>query len=52
LKYYKQLFKHDPGKKANAGDCYRTALACLLGKPPDNLPYFLEEPYDLLPSYI
>lgn len=35
---YKQLFRHDPG--GIQGDCYRTAIGCLLDLPPAYVPHF------------
>lgn len=36
---HKQLLKHEPDKGI-MGDCYRTAVACLLDLPPDDVPHF------------
>ena len=40
---YKQLNHHDPDNGI-IGDCYRTAIACLLDLPPDALPNYCEGP--------
>jgi len=34
----KQLFRHEPDKGIY-GDCWRTAIACLLDLPPEDLPH-------------
>jgi len=38
---FKQLYGHDP---ANGifGDCYRTAIGCLLDMPPEQVPHFYD----------
>lgn len=41
MKYHKQLLKHDPENKV-FGDCYRTAIACLLDLHPSEVPHFGE----------
>ena len=38
---YKQLYRHDPDSGIY-GDCYRTAIGCLLHIPPADLPHFCE----------
>lgn len=38
---YIQLYKHDPENNIY-GDCYRTALGCLLDTPPEEVPHFCE----------
>lgn len=35
----KQLFRHDP-ENAQFGDCWRTAIACLLDLEPGDVPHF------------
>lgn len=38
---YKQLFKHlEDG--VTPGDCWRTVIGCLLDKPPQQMPHFVE----------
>lgn len=37
--FNKQLFKHDPAN-GSFGDCYRTAIACVLNKLPEEVPNF------------
>ena len=37
---YKQLFPYDP-KNGMIGDCYRTAIGCLLDMPPQDVPHFI-----------
>lgn len=37
---HKQLIANQPGRW---GDCYRTAVACLLELPPEEVPHFYEE---------
>lgn len=37
--YQKQLFKHDP-ENGIYGDCHRTAIACLLDLPAEEVPQF------------
>lgn len=39
---YKQLIRHDPANQ-QYGDCARTAIGCLLDRPPDTVPHFLED---------
>lgn len=42
-----QAFRHDPANGVH-GDCYRTALAVLLGKDRDEVPHFLHDGCDAL----
>jgi hypothetical protein len=42
---HKQLFRHDPDSGVY-GDCYRTVVACLLGKEPAEVPHFCDGPDD------
>lgn len=43
MKYHKQVFMHNP-KDGIIGDCWRTALACLLDKEsPEDVPHFLQD---------
>ena len=37
----KQKYLHRP-EKGEIGDCYRTAIACVLGVPRDSVPHFVE----------
>lgn len=39
--YHKQTIKHDP-EHGKYGDCFRTALACLLHVRPEDVPHFME----------
>ena len=39
---YIQLNKHDPDN-GSIGDCYRTALGCILNIPPQEIPNFVEK---------
>ena len=41
MQYHKQLFRHDPAHEI-WGDCYRTAIACLLDMEPEAVPHFAE----------
>jgi hypothetical protein len=41
MKFHKQLNRHDPDNGV-WGDCFRTALACLLDMNPEDVPHFLE----------
>ena len=42
MKYHKQLIHHDPDK-GQFGDCFRTALACLLDcDSPEDVPHFFD----------
>lgn len=38
---HKQLFRHRPDE-GQIGDCWRTAIGCLLDKPPADVPHFTE----------
>lgn len=38
---FKQLYNHDP-KNGLYGDCYRTAIGCLLDLPPEKVPHFYD----------
>ena len=38
---YKQLNRHDPANGVY-GDCARTAIACLLDVPPQDVPHFMD----------
>ena len=38
---YKQLYGHNPDKGI-FGDCYRTAIGCLLNMPPEKVPHFYD----------
>lgn len=49
MKFEKQLFDHEPDKKIS-GDCYRTAVGCILGKMPSEVPHFYEFVGDELPT--
>jgi hypothetical protein len=40
MKYHKQTILHDP-KNGSYGDCYRTALACILDLDPHEVPHFM-----------
>lgn len=42
MQYHKQLNKHAP-ENGIFGDCYRTAIACIIDKHPRDVPHF----YDL-----
>ena len=42
MRFYKQLYKHDP-ENGVIGDCLRTAWGCLLGLPPEEVPHFTHE---------
>lgn len=45
MKYYKQLIQiHDPNNN-KIGDCFRTAIGCILDIPPANVPHFVENNY-------
>ena len=39
---YTQLYSHEPSLGV-IGDCWRTAIGCLLDLPPDSVPHFLKE---------
>lgn len=45
MKYHKQLFLHDP-ENGSYGDCHRTAIACILGLEPEEVPNFAEQFFD------
>lgn len=38
---YKQLYGHNPDQGI-FGDCFRTALGCLLNLPPEKVPHFYD----------
>jgi len=38
MKFYKQKYLHDPGNGV-IGDCYRTAIGCILEIDPMELPH-------------
>jgi hypothetical protein len=38
---YRQLFEHNPPH--SYGDCFRTALGCLLDLPPEQVPHFAQD---------
>ena len=42
---YKQLLSHDPSAGV-WGDCYRTAIGCLLDLPPDEVPHWWDSCWD------
>lgn len=42
LSRQKQKYLHRP-EKGEIGDCYRTAIACVLGVPRDSVPHFVEQ---------
>ena len=39
---YKQLIRHDP-ENGSYGDCWRTAIACILNRRPENVPHFMHD---------
>src|SRR6267378_6963190 len=41
--FRKQLIRHDP-ENGKYGDCFRTALACLLNREPETVPHFFDSP--------
>jgi hypothetical protein len=41
IPFHKQIYRHDPDNGIY-GDCYRTAIACLLGVDPLEVPHFLD----------
>ena len=41
MEFYKQLNEHNPDEGVY-GDCYRTAIGCLLNIPPEFVPHFCE----------
>lgn len=45
MKPYKQLFRHQP-EQGIIGDCWRTAIGCLLNLPPDQVPHFGDGCFD------
>lgn len=40
MKFHKQRILHDPDN-GKYGDCFRTALACLLDMEPEDVPHFM-----------
>jgi hypothetical protein len=38
---HKQLFRHKP-EEGQIGDCWRTSIACLLDKRPEEVPHLIE----------
>jgi hypothetical protein len=44
MKFYKQLCKHNPPE--SIGDCFRTALGCLIDRPPESVPHFVKMFYN------
>lgn len=44
MKFYKQLCAHNPPE--SIGDCFRTALGCLLDLPPEAVPHFVKAHYE------
>jgi len=42
MQFHKQLFRHKP-EEGQIGDCYRTAIACLLDLEPVDVPHFYED---------
>jgi len=42
MQLHKQLFPHDPAGD-QYGDCFRTALACLLDLEPSSVPHFMHD---------
>lgn len=42
MQYWKQLVKHGE----NNGDCFRTCVACLLDKTPEEVPHFFDKSND------
>jgi hypothetical protein len=43
MKYNKQRFRHNP-EEGVCGDCYRTAIACIMDKEPEEVPHFYPSP--------
>lgn len=43
MKYHTQILLHDPDRGVQ-GDCFRTALACLLDLNPRDVPHFWGDP--------
>jgi len=39
---YKQIYRHDP-ENGIYGDCYRTAIGCILNREPEKIPHFTEQ---------
>lgn len=52
MQYWKQLVKHGE----NNGDCFRTCIACLLDKSPEEVPHFFDKsndkPYEILRTWL
>jgi len=50
-----QRIKHDP-ENGQYGDCYRTAIACLLDVEPEEVPHFcipeISDPHDLMSHWL
>ena len=40
MREYKQLYRHKPPE--SYGDCFRTAIGCLLDMPPEKVPHFYD----------
>jgi hypothetical protein len=45
MKYHKQAFRHDPANGVY-GDCFRTAVACVLEVPRDEVPHVFHDGCD------
>jgi len=45
MKYHIQQFKHDPDN-GQYGDCYRTAIACILNLEIEDVPHFFHDGAD------
>ncbi|MCF1471177.1 hypothetical protein FS763_04450 [Agrobacterium vitis] len=45
IEFHQQLFRHDP-ENGVYGDCFRTVIACLLKKKPEDVPHFCNGPDD------
>jgi hypothetical protein len=45
VKFNKQLIKHDP-ENGQWGDCFRTAISCLLDLEPQDVPHFCDNDAD------
>ena len=43
MKQHKQRLLHKPDE-GQQGDCFRTAIACLIDAEPENLPHFMADP--------
>ena len=41
MQYHTQLIKHNPAQ-GQFGDCYRTALACILDMAPEDVPHYAD----------